>query len=81
MQQNQDRTQVIVNPSLTQGGVSPEAFDCRLGNRSALQWEIDQYQVITDRRSGITSDPDREQDRGYIVRLVGRVITVSVETV
>ena len=35
---------------------------------------IDQYQVSTDKRSGITSDPNREDDEEYIVRLVGRVM-------
>ena len=42
---------------------------------------IDQYQVSTDARSGITSDPNREDEPEYIIRLVGRVVTVSVETV
>ena len=55
--------------------------DYRLGNRSALEWVIDQYQVSSDKRSGITSDPNRADDEEYIVRLVGRVITVSIETV
>jgi hypothetical protein len=60
---------------------SAETFDYRLGNRSALEWVIDQYQVSTDKRSGITSDPNRPDDPEYIARLVGRVVTVSVETV
>ena len=42
---------------------------------------IDQYQVSTDKRSGIESDPNRLDDEEYIVRLVGKVVTVSVETV
>ena len=42
---------------------------------------IDQYQVSTDKRSGISSDPSRADDEEYIARLVGRVVTVSVETV
>jgi predicted helicase len=42
---------------------------------------IDQYQVSTDKRSGITSDPNREDDTEHIVRLVGQVIRVSLETV
>jgi predicted helicase len=56
-------------------------LEYRLGNRSALEWVIDQYQVSTDKRSGITSDPNREDDPQYIVRLVGQVIRVSLETV
>jgi predicted helicase len=56
-------------------------FEYRLGNRSALDWIIDQYQVSTDKRSGITNDPNRSEDAQYIVRLIGQVVTVSVETV
>jgi predicted helicase len=55
-------------------------FEYRLGNRSALDWIIDQYQVSTDKRSGITNDPNRTGDPQYIVRLIGQVITVSLET-
>ena len=55
-------------------------FEYRLGNRSALEWIIDQYQVSTDKRSGITNDPNRVDDPEYIVRLIGQVTTVSLET-
>jgi predicted helicase len=41
---------------------------------------VDQYQVSTDQRSGITNDPNRADDPEYIVRLIGQVITVSLET-
>jgi predicted helicase len=41
---------------------------------------IDQYRLTTDRRSGITNDPNRADDPHYILRLVGQVITVSLET-
>jgi len=61
--------------------IPPDVFDYRLGNRSALEWVVDQYQVSTDKRSGITSDPNREDDPRYIVRLTGQVIRVSLETV
>jgi predicted helicase len=42
---------------------------------------IDQYQVSTDKRSGIVNDPNREDDPEYILRLIGQVIYVSLETV
>ncbi|MFN8476160.1 MAG: type ISP restriction/modification enzyme [Anaerolineae bacterium] len=75
-----DRGSVVVNEALTLQGIPPEAFDYRLGNRSALEWVIDQYQVTRDKRSGLGSDPNRPDDPQYIVRLIGRVITVSLET-
>ena len=42
---------------------------------------IDQCQVSTDKRSGITNDPNRPDDPEYMVRLPGQVIMVSLETV
>jgi predicted helicase len=44
-------------------------------------WVIDQYRVKTDKRSGIRSDPNRLDDEEYIVRPVGQVVRVSLETV
>ncbi len=78
---SKNRTTLIVNPSLTLGDIPAEALQYRLGNRSALEWIIDQYQVSEDKRSGIRSDPNRADDPEYIVRLVGQVVRVSVETV
>src|SRR5437660_3449262 len=76
-----DKTALIVNESLTLSGIPPGCFQFRLGNRSGLDWVIDQYQVSEDKRSGIVSDPNNLDAEEYIVRLVGKVITVSVETV
>ena len=76
-----DHRSLKVNDTLTLGGIPPETFEYRLGNRSALEWVIDQYQVTEDKYSGIRSDPNRPDDPEYIVRLVGQVIRVSMETV
>ncbi|MBW2086647.1 MAG: hypothetical protein JRI54_11565 [Deltaproteobacteria bacterium] len=46
-----------------------------------LEWIIDQYRVKTDKRSGIVNDPNQPDDQRYIVRLVGKVVTVSLDTV
>ena len=81
MRVSKDKTQLKVNDSLTLAGIPPEVFDYRLGNRSALDWVIDQYRVKTGKRSGITSDPNRPDDPEYIVRLIGQVVQVSLETV
>jgi predicted helicase len=76
-----DRSALVVNQSLTLSDIPPECFTYRLGNRSALEWVIDQYQVSEEKRSGIVSDPNNPDDEEYIVHLVGKVITVSMETV
>jgi predicted helicase len=81
MKLSKDKSSLIYNDFLTLSGIPPEVFEYRLGNRSALDWIIDQYQVSTDKRSGITNDPNRTDDPEYIVRLIGQVITVSILTV
>ncbi len=80
MKLSKDKRSLIYNDFLTLSGIPPEVFEYRLGNRSALEWIIDQYQVSTDKRSGITNDPNRADDPQYIVRLMGQVLSVSVET-
>jgi predicted helicase len=81
MRLSKDKSVLTYNDSLTLKGIPPETYEYRLGNRSALEWVIDQYQVSTDKRSGITNDPNRPDDREYILHLIGQVITVSLETV
>ena len=81
MRLSKDKTQIKYNDFLTLDGIPPEVFDYQLGNRSALEWVIDQYRVKTDKRSGITNDPNRGDEPQYIVKLIGKVVTVSLETV
>ena len=81
MQLSKDKTQLRYNDFLTLDGIPAEAFNYRLGNRSALEWVIDQYRVKTDKRSKIVNDPNRTDDPQYILRLIGKVINVSLETV
>ncbi len=81
MRLSKDKTQIVYNDFLTLDGIPPKALAYRLGNRSALEWIIDQYRVKEDKRSGIINDPNREDDPQYIVKLMQKVITVSMETV
>ncbi len=80
MRLSKDKTTHVYNDFLTLKDIPPETYEYRLGNRSALEWVIDQYQVSTDKRSGIVNGPNRADDPEYIVRLIGQVITVSLET-
>ena len=75
MRLSDTKESIWVNESLTLAGIPPEAFEYRLGTRSVVEWVIDQYQVKGE------SDPNREEDPGYIVRLVAQVVRVSLETV
>jgi predicted helicase len=82
MKLSKDKSELIYNGWLTLTGIPDAAHTYRLGKRSALDWIIDQYQVerAKDNPDTVLSDPNRADDEEYIVRLIGQVITVSVET-
>jgi hypothetical protein len=50
-----------------------------IGARWSGWWTSTVFRRISGR--GFKNDPNREDDPEYIVRLVGQVVTVSVETV
>lgn len=76
------RSEVTLNHDyfLTLGGTLYQVFECRIGYGFALDWIIDRYQVRTDKLSGIVNDPNRAENPQYIVKLIGKIITVSLET-
>ena len=74
------KTQLIVNDSITLRGFTPEMFDYKLGNRSALDWVVECYRVKEDKRSGLVSDPNRAGEPKFILDLIAKVATVSLET-
>ncbi len=80
MKLSKDKASLLYNDFLTLSGIPPEVFNYKLGNRSALEWVIDQYRVTKDDDGNLTSDPNRMDDEEYIVRLIGQVVTVSLET-
>lgn len=79
-----DKSAIVYNSGLTLTGIPDQAHRYMLGARSALEWLIDRYQVKTDKASGIVNDPNDWCDEigkpGYIVDLIKRITTVSVET-
>ncbi|RKZ42531.1 MAG: DNA helicase [Gammaproteobacteria bacterium] len=81
MRLSQDKKKLIYNDFLTLEVIPKEVFDYKLGNRSALEWVIEQYRVKVDKKSGIVNDPNREEDDDYILELVKKIITVSLETI
>ncbi|PQM53743.1 damage-inducible protein [Mycolicibacter virginiensis] len=79
-----DHSAIIYNSRVTIAGIPEDAERYMLGSRSALAWIIDRYQVKTDKASGIVNDPndwcDEHDDPTYIVDLIKRITTVSIET-
>lgn len=79
-----DKTTIRYNDYIDLSGIPEDAQRYMLGSRSALDWIVERYQIKTDPASGIVNDPndwsrEHEQPR-YIIDLIGRIVTVSVET-
>ncbi|MDO5661609.1 MAG: DEAD/DEAH box helicase family protein [Brachybacterium sp.] len=76
---------MILNSHLTVRGIPEAAYRYQLGSRSAIEWVMRQYQVTTDKASGIVNDPNQwgieHGNPRYILNLLQKVITVSVRTV
>ncbi|PYC77362.1 damage-inducible protein [Streptomyces tateyamensis] len=76
-----DRSTIVYNRRVTLTNIPVEAYRYRLGSRSAIEWIIDRYQLKADKASGIISDPnDWSDDPRYIIDLLRRIVTVSLET-
>lgn len=79
-----NKTTIHYNAHIDIEGVPEEAQRYMLGSRSALDWIIERYQIKTDKASGIVNDPNdwsrEHDDPRYIIDLLGRITTVSLET-
>lgn len=79
-----DRSKIVYNQNITLAGIPDEAYEYQVNGKSALEWIIDRYQVTTHKASQITNDPnDYSREVGnprYIIDLIKRIVTVSVET-
>lgn len=81
---HKDDGRIFIDSETTLRGVPADAWEYRLGSRSALEWILDQYKERTPKDSTV-----REKFNTYrfahhkelVIDLLSRVITVSVETV
>ena len=75
---------ITLDSETTLAGVPPEAWEYRLGNRSALEWILDQYKEKKPKDPTIRAHFDTYRFADYkekVIDLLLRVTTVSVETV
>ena len=81
-----DQSRIIYNGYITVQGIPGEAYSYMVNGKSAIAWVMERQCMKTDKKSGITSDANRfaietMQDPAYPLRLLAKVITVSIETV
>jgi predicted helicase len=80
---DKDGGRIVLDSETTLAGIPPEAWEYRLGNRSALEWVLDQYKETKPKDPTIREKFDTYRFADYkekVIDLLARVTTVSVET-
>lgn len=73
---------IIYNENITITNIPEQAYEYVVNGRPAIEWIIDQYQVKTDKKSGITDDPNEfSDDPKYILNLLLSIINISMQTI
>ncbi len=75
---------IVLDSETTLSGIPREAWDYKLGNRSALEWILDQYKEKKPKDPTIREKFDTYRFADYkdkVIDLLMRVTTVSVRTV
>ena len=81
---DKDAGVIILDENTTISGIPNEAWEYKLGNRSALEWILDQYKEKkpTDPTIAEKFNTYKFADyKDFVIDLLKRVCTVSVETV
>jgi predicted helicase len=80
-----DKTTILFNTQTTIQNIPLEAYEYVVNGKSAIEGIMDQYQIYVDKESKIKNDPNdwgkENNQEDYILNLIKRVITVSVESV
>lgn len=81
---DKDHGSIQLDTETTLTGIPPEAWEYRLGNRSALEWVLDQHKEKSPKDPTIREKFNTYRFANYkehVIDLIKRVTTVSVETV
>jgi len=82
---DKDKTTIVYNAHITLKDVPLEAYDYIVNGKPAVEWVMERQGVKTDKASGIVNDAnlyatETMGDATYPLKLLQRVITVSLET-
>lgn len=84
LKSNAETGNIVIDEDTQLTGVPVQAWNYRLGNRSAIDWVLDQHKEKTPRDPTIREKFNTYRFADYkesCIELLGRVVTVSVETV
>jgi len=79
-----DKSTIQYNSHLILMGIPLAAYEYVVNGKPAIEWIMERYQFSKDKDSGIINDPNdwarEHNDPQYILNLLKKIITVSVET-
>lgn len=77
-----DKSTIIYNNDIMISNIPEQAYEYIVNGRTAIEWIMEQYQIKTDKASGIVDDPNEySNDEKYIFNLLLRIINVSIQTI
>jgi predicted helicase len=83
LKSDSDAGRIVIDSETTLLGVPPQAWGYRLGNRSAIDWVLDQHKARKPKDPTIREKFDTYRfaaDKERVIDLLARVVRVSVET-
>jgi predicted helicase len=83
LKKDETGTRIFIDSETALEGVPAEAWGYKLGNKSALEWVLDQYKESTPKDPTIREKFNTYRFADYkekVIDLLARVTTVSVET-
>jgi predicted helicase len=76
---------ILYNSKISITNIPEKAYEYVINGKSAIEWIMERYQIVTHKESGIVNDPNdwaKETDNSrYILDLLLSIINVSVQTV
>ncbi len=88
-----DKGMIILDDNTTISNIPDEVWEYKLGNRSALEWVLNQYQETTYNKKTIETYPDKKtlneqfnnynfaDNKDHVIDLIKRLTTVSIKTI
>lgn len=80
-----NKSSVIFNRYITVSNIPEKAYEYVVNGKSAIEWVMERYSIIIDKKSGIKNNPNdwckEVGDPKYILNLLLKIINVSVQTV
>ena len=81
----QNKSAIVFNHAITVTDIPDSAYEYVVNGKPAIEWIMDQYRITVNEKTGIKNDPNDyaieiAKDPAYILKLLLRVITVSLRT-